>query len=103
MLCKDTDSEEDREKSEENGFEGFRYLMESQLEEWIGQSSHVSKTGDKDNVGNEQILFRSPPIERPEGSDQVPLNTTSKEKETQFKVGKMSISSSQIREAARAL
>ena len=34
LLCKEANSEEDREKSEENGFEGFRCLMESQLEEW---------------------------------------------------------------------
>ena len=54
-------------------------------------------------MGNEQILLRNQPIERLEGSDQESLDTTSKEKETQIKVGKMSISSSQIREAARAL
>ena len=86
-----------------NGFEGFRCLMESQLEEWKGHSLHVSQTADKNSVGNEQSLLRNQPIERLEGSDQESLDTTSKEKETHIKVGKMSILSSQIREAARAL
>ena len=54
-------------------------------------------------MGNEQISIGDPRKERVEGSDQELQGITLEDEGAQIIVGKMSISSRQIKEAARAL
>ena len=88
--------EEEQKQQEENGFEGFRCLMESQMgDENISKRTEI--------VDTKQILIRGQQTEILEDFDQELQGINSIEEGPQIKVGKMRITSSQINEAAGAL
>ena len=97
FLCIGADTEEHREKAADKGLEGFRCLMDPQREELEGHLDDMISGGD------EQTLLKDQGSKRVDGSDQESLGTPSNQEDTQIKVGKMSISSTKIKEAAGAL
>ena len=103
MICIESDSEVEWEKAEEKGFEGIRCLMESQLGEVEEHSLNVQEGVDKIRGGPEQILVEGQWTGRAEVSDGVMRGISSEEDRPQIKVGKMSLSLRQIKEATRSL
>ena len=91
LLCTEADTEGEWEKAEEKGFEGFRCLMESKMED------------DNISVGNKRLSIGDPLDQRGEGSDPDLQGIILENAGAQIRVGKMSISSSQIKEVAGAL
>ena len=101
-MITEEDTEHEQEKAEEVGFEGLRCLMESQPGEFVGHLYDTMKEN-RIRVGIEQNSTDGQQIERLVVSDQELQVFDVDEASPQIKVGKVSISSIQIKEAATAL